>query len=320
MSVPVVAVIDIGSNTIKLLVARREPGGRPVALATRTEEARISQGLAANQPRLTEAGMERGLTALRLLLDTAAPHRPAAVALVATSAVRDAANGPEFAARVQATTGQALRILDGESEARLIGRGLTCDPALAGWRNFHVFDLGGGSLEHLVFRDGEVQLARSLALGCVRLTEAFVSEPSAPLPAETSATLRAHVLAALGNADLVRPGEPAVFTGGSMTTTRAMLGAARGLDLPQTPPHITTAELRQLSAEIRPLPLPARLARPGLTAGRADVFPAALVTLLTVAEWGRFDRFTHSLHNLRWGLAAELLDRLPPAPPPPAIL
>jgi exopolyphosphatase/guanosine-5'-triphosphate,3'-diphosphate pyrophosphatase len=78
--------------------------------------------------------------------------------------------------------------------------------------------------------------------------------------------------------------------------------------------------LRQLSAEICPLPLPARLARPGLTAGRADVFPAALVTLLTVAEWGRFDRFTHSLHNLRWGLAAELLDRLPPAPPPPAIL
>jgi exopolyphosphatase / guanosine-5'-triphosphate,3'-diphosphate pyrophosphatase len=309
MSSPVVAVIDIGSNTIKLLVAQRDADGRLVVRHARTEEARISRGLGAATPRLDEAGMTRGVRAVTDLLAAAAPFQPVAIRLVATSAVRDAANGGEFATRVHEATGQALRVLDGESEARLIGRGLRTDPALAGWRDFHVFDLGGGSLEHLIFRGGELTLARSLPLGCVRLTETHVADPAAPLDAEAALALRRQVATALDQpAARARSGERAVFTGGTMSTARALLAAEEGVDLAARPPEVSLTDLERLGAELCAQTLAARLARPGMTPGRADVFPAAVVTVLTVAHWGGFAGFTHSLHNLRWGLADELLE------------
>ncbi|HEX3728479.1 MAG TPA: phosphatase, partial [Opitutaceae bacterium] len=88
-----VAVIDIGSNSIKLLVAGAGPEGRPVALRTRTLDARISAGISAARPRLGEEGMARGVAAVRDLLAEAAPERPERIVLATTSAVRDADNG-----------------------------------------------------------------------------------------------------------------------------------------------------------------------------------------------------------------------------------
>ena len=95
-----------------------------------------------------------------------------------------------------------------------------------------------------------------------------------------------------------------------MTTARAMLGARAGLPLERTSAVLNVADLAQLLDEIAALPLDRRLAIPGLSAGRADVFPAALVTVLTVAAVGGYRSFQHTFHNLRWGLAA---DRLPAA-------
>src|SRR5262245_15760732 len=133
MSSPV-AVIDIGSNSIKILVARRAADGRIEPLKIRTIDARISAGISQANPRLSEDGMARGLAAIQELLAEAAPFQPARITLVATSAVRDAANGPAFREQVRAVTGQTIRILSGDEEANLIGRGLTADPALAGLR------------------------------------------------------------------------------------------------------------------------------------------------------------------------------------------
>jgi exopolyphosphatase/guanosine-5'-triphosphate,3'-diphosphate pyrophosphatase len=169
--VPSVAIIDIGSNSIKVLVAARDAAGIVQALKSQTVEARISAGISQAEPRLSEDGMARGLAAIQDLLATAAPFSPAKTILVATSAVRDAVNGPDFRARVQAATGHEIRILTGDEEANGIGRGLTSDPALVDLQDFYVFDLGGGSLECLLFRERAITQAVSLQLGCVRLTE-----------------------------------------------------------------------------------------------------------------------------------------------------
>jgi exopolyphosphatase/guanosine-5'-triphosphate,3'-diphosphate pyrophosphatase len=177
MSTGPVAVIDIGSNSIKLLVASRDAEGRIATLASRTLDARISAGISQEAPELTEESMQRGIGAIRELLAVAAPLSSRQTILVATSAVRDAVNGQVFRERVRQATGQAIRLLSGEEEANLIGRGLTCDPALADLRDFYVFDLGGGSLECLAFRDRRIEQAVSLQLGCVRLTEQFVRDP-----------------------------------------------------------------------------------------------------------------------------------------------
>ena len=309
---PSVAIIDIGSNSIKVLVARHGASGQIGALLTKTLDARISAGISKTKPELGEDGMRRGVAAIQELLTDAATFSPAKIILVATSAVRDAANGAVFRERVTAATGHEIRILSGDEEANLIGRGLTCDPALGELQDFYVFDLGGGSLECLAFRERKIIQAISLQLGCVRLTERFIKAPAAPLQQSEVTALAVHV-----RDELKRSGfrfaitaPPAVFTGGTMSTIRAIKGARHGLTLEDTPALVGLDTMSQLLDELAPLSLDERKAVPGMPAPRADVFPAALVTMIALADYAHIDRFHHSLYNLRWGLAAETLANL----------
>lgn len=303
------AVIDVGSNTIKLLVARRSSGGIERVHA-RTLEARLGAGLGRDRPRLAPDSLARGIDAVRSLAAEARTHGADVTAVVATSAVRDAENGPEFANAVNGATGLRLRILSGHEEARLIGRGLRCDPALAAAGDLALFDLGGGSLEALEFRGAEVRRALSLPLGCVRLTERFVPEPSLPLPDSARAAIARHatdVASEAGLAPDVFRGLPVAATGGTVSTARAMRAAAAGVSLDESSPEIPVAFLRELLDRVGPLALPGRQALPGLSAARADVFPAALATLVALADQTGCASFRHSWCSLRHGVAAELL-------------
>lgn len=304
-----VAIVDIGSNSIKVLVAGRDDAGRLTVLKSRTIEARISAGISQAEPVLSEEGMSRGIAAIQELLADAANLSPVRAQLVATSAVRDARNGHEFAERVRRATGFEIRILSGEEEANGIGRGLTCDPALAGLKNFYIFDLGGGSLECLSFADRKIQEAISLPLGCVRLTEKFVADSSGPLLTEARKRIMAHTRLALAESqfrfDLPFPS--AVVTGGTASTVRAIQGARTGQPIEATSSLISVQNLRELLDQLAPLTLEQRKQVPGISAARADVFPTALATLLTVAETGALTAFHHSFYNLRYGLAADLL-------------
>src|SRR5690606_1829551 len=93
----------------------------------------------------------------------------------------------------------------------------------------------------------------------------------------------------------------------SMTTVRALRASLHGVPMEEAPPQVTTDTLASLIDEISPLSLEQRKAMPGMPAGRADVFPAALVTMLALADFAHIDFFHHSLYNLRWGIAAESL-------------
>jgi len=191
------AVVDVGSNSIKLLVAERGPGGRPLELLSRTLEVRIGKGIGSERPRLEAEGMRRGVEAITSLVSQARDAGAGEVAVVATSAVRDAENGGQFRERLRAALGLELRILSGTEEANLIVIGLATDPALAALRDFHLYDLGGGSLECLSFRDRAVERAVSLPLGCVRLTEMFASPPGGPFSDASAAAVARHVKEAL---------------------------------------------------------------------------------------------------------------------------
>jgi exopolyphosphatase/guanosine-5'-triphosphate,3'-diphosphate pyrophosphatase len=311
MSTGTVAVVDIGSNSIKVLVVRRLPDGRYESLKNKTLDARISAGINRATPHLSEEGMARGLEAIVALLAMAAPFAPVRTVLVATSAVRDAANGDEFRARVLAATGHSVRLLTGDEEANFIGRGLTCDPALAHLRDFYVCDLGGGSLECLAFHDRRITQATSLRLGCVRMTEKFVCDSAAPLESDAAVGLALYTKQELKKCgfkfDLPAPAE-AVFTGGTVTCIRLIKAARHGVALEDTPTTVPVATLAALIDELAPLTLEERRAVPGMPTARADVFPAALVTLLALTETAGLTRFHHSLYNLRWGIAADLLD------------
>lgn len=308
-----VAVIDIGSNTIKLLVAARAANGGVDTVHYAVEEARIGRGLGGDHPTLAADGLQRGATAVAKLLALARTFEPTHIALVATSAVRDAANGAEFASRIQRETGLPVRILTGTEEADAIGRGLAADPALAGAQDFYLFDLGGGSLECLEFHARHTGQSVSVPLGCVRLTERLIADPTAPFTAANRTAIVAAVRGVFsGKAtacfrfNLPAPAT-AVATGGTVTTVRAMLAAQAGRSLDESDTCVTTTELEQLFARTASLSLADRRALPGLPAARADVFPTALATILEVATLARVERFTHSFYNLRYGIADELL-------------
>ena len=310
MSTGSVAIVDIGSNSIKILVAERREDETIGALFSRTIDARISAGISSKHPRLSEESMARGLDAIQQLLAEANRFAPTRTVLVATSAVRDAENGVDFRELVRTGTGQVVRILSGREEAALIGRGLTCDPALSAVSNFYVFDLGGGSLECLAFRDRIMNQAVSLQLGCVRLTEMLVPDAAKSISQETIALIQSHTRNELAKAgfDFGLPGDAmAVGTGGTITTTRAMLAARAGRSLEQTPSRVELTGFRQVLGELSALPLTGRKQVAGLPPARADVFPTALATLVAVAEMGNFSAYQHSFYNLRYGLAAEVL-------------
>ena len=304
------AVIDVGSNSIKLLVAERGRDGRLVEVASSALEARISKGIGSGMPYLGQEGMERGMAAIAQLSSEAGRAGADRIEAVATSAVRDASNGPEFVHAIKSATGLRLRVLSGKEEADLIGRGLTTDPALLSLRNFHAYDLGGGSLECLSFRERKVRHEVSLPLGCVRLTEMFVPSPEIPLDQAVEREIARHVKEALLKAETPLPvpsGFGVVGTGGTLSTVRAMVGLNRGVPFEETNPVIGVTLLHEVLAKVAALGLEARKRVPGLPPERADVFPTALVTLIALADLGGIPSFHHSLRNLRWGVVSEAL-------------
>jgi exopolyphosphatase/guanosine-5'-triphosphate,3'-diphosphate pyrophosphatase len=302
-------VIDIGSNTIKVLVATQvSPSGDLAVLKTKTIEARISAGISHSSPVLSDEAITRGLAAIKDLLKEASIYSSDSTVLVATSAVRDALNGSFFCAQILKETGYTVRILSGEEEANGIGRGLLCDPLLKSISNFMVFDLGGGSLECLNFVDRKITQKVSLPLGCVRLTESFVSDPSSAF--EASAAISEHVKEVIKKSGFIfTPAVVAVGTGGTLTSARAILALKSGLTLEASSATLSIKALKEISYTLSVMPLKERLNVPGLPKGRADVFPAALETLIALSELAHVENFHHSLYNLRWGLASEALSR-----------
>ena len=305
-----VAVIDIGSNSIKLLVASRDTHGRLHPSHSHTIDARISAGIGETEPQLSEDGMKQGLEAVQTLIADAKSHHARKILLVATSAVRDAKNGQEFRDKIHHATKHDLRVLSGQEEASLIGRGLTCDPALAELENFYVFDLGGGSLECLAFKERKLHHAASLQLGCVRLMEKFIADPAKPLGRTPKYKVMQHVHDELvrGAFRFTLPKETAaVGTGGTIATARAILGARDHKPFDQTDAYVPLTQLRLLLTRVSRMTLDERKQLPGLPPSRADIFPTALATLIVLADVAAVHGYRHSLYNLRYGIAAEEL-------------
>jgi len=314
MTIPrqTVGVIDIGSNSIKLLVASRGDGGEIIPILQTTDETRIGDGISRDRPRLREASMEAACRSVKRLAAKARSAGADSIAATATSAVRDAVNRGQFSERLARVTGLELRILTGREEAELIGLGIRCDPALGSPNDFYLFDLGGGSLEMITIRNGRTEQAVSLPLGCLRLTERFVSNPEAPFRVEDQERIEAHtreVIASSRFAFDLPPEALVVVTGG--TAAIACVLRERQNHAP-APAALSRKDLKDLLSLLGPLPLTQRRRVPGLPPKRADVFPTALATLLAVLRLGDLDRSRQSSYNLRFGLASRLLEMKSP--------
>ncbi|NQY33269.1 MAG: phosphatase [Coraliomargarita sp.] len=308
---PTVAVIDVGSNSIKLLVARAgQSAGAVETVFAETIETRISAGISREHPSLSENAMAAGLETIEDLTHLAREYRPLAIQIVATSAVRDAINGMDFTQRVSERTGIEMRVLTGTEEATYIGKGLRADPQIENVHHFNQMDLGGGSLELIRFSHDEIEQAISLQLGAVRLSEQFIKDRATAISVETRYAIQKHVRSAIRSSDFQfsSNGEPLIATGGAVVATRAILAAKAGFAIDKQSAHISSEEIRNLATELSELPLHERMATPNLPAARADILPTALLTIEALLELAGFAGLTHSFYNLRYGLAREMLE------------
>ena len=307
------AVIDIGSNTIKALCTELSEGSINV-LFQKSHDARLGGEYKGGQPWLTDVKRDNALAAIEALLKDIAEFSPDKIALVGTSAIREAANQQKFAKELQDRTGQTLRILSEQEEAQFIGEGIAQDPEIPDPENFTAFDLGGGSLERIVYQKGEVLEEASFPLGAVRLTQALCPHNGThPLASVEINSIRDKVLHTLPHAEST---PILIGSGGAFTISRAILLSRipenKGLNpyeiLKQaTYQQLSLNTIRQLVEEIQSLPLEKRIKIPNLPPGRADILPTALHIVLAIAKKYQAHTWHHTLYNLRFGLAASLL-------------
>lgn len=310
---PPVAVIDVGSNSIKLLVAKRNNESDGIeTLFLETIETRISEGISRERPILNETALQMGLKTILRLSEIAYQYNPSQIKVVATSAVRDASNGQIFKDLVFNETGLEIQILSGPEEASLVGAGISCDKELKGISDFLQVDIGGGSLELIHFEGHRLIAAHSFQLGAVRLTERFHADKENPLSSITTERIYNHVTENLKSAKLKSTATsalPMVATGGAFSVIRAILANRMGISIENSNPSISADSILGLSRELSALPLKERMNVPHLPAARADILPSALVTIEALLNYTKHQSVTHSYYNLKYGIAQKLLQK-----------
>lgn len=299
------AAVDVGTNSVLLLVAERGEDGAVRPVREEAEITRLGRGVDRTGV-LSPEGMEATLEVLARFAGLARSDGAHALVVTATSAARDARNGTDFLARARERTGATVEILSGDEEARLSYLAVAQDFAgEAGEAGLLAIDVGGGSTEFVHGRGRKVLFRASLDIGSVRLTERCVhSDP--PSAAEQDA-VRAAVLDAL-SALPAFPGEVRVVgIAGTVTSLFALAHAIEPYDAARV--HggwLSLEEVAEVRARLCTVPLAVRRTLPGLQPKRADVLPAGALLFETALRHLGAAGARVSDRGLRWGV---LLDR-----------
>ncbi len=302
-----VATIDIGTNTVLLLVAEtRGVDGELVAVDEQATITRLGQGVDKTRTLAPEA-IARTNACLDAYAERLREAKVDRVAVVGTSAMRDAHGGAEVAEHVKRALGVEARVIKGEEEARLTFVG-----ALGGLHDLPesvvVFDIGGGSTE-VVHGDAQkrVRYASSLDVGSVRLTERHVkSDP--PTAAERDAIVAdvRRAWSAHPELDALRSPEP-IGIAGTVTTLAAVAGELAVYDGARVHGlRMSLAEVKAVVDRLASVTLEERRALTGMEPKRADVIVAGGLVTLTLLEALGATGMRVSDRGVRWGLAAEI--------------
>jgi len=302
-----VAAIDCGTNSIRLLVTDLDPqAGTSGELLRRMEIVRLGQGVDATG-RLAPEALQRTFAACD---DYAARIRELGaerIRFVATSATRDASNRDEFFEGIRARFGVEPEVITGDQEAALSFAGAT--GSVAGDPAGHptpylVVDIGGGSTE-FVLGAGSVEAARSVDIGCVRLTERHLTQD--PPTAAQIAAARRDVDAAIDlAAELVPVGQAKTLVGvaGSVTTVAAVaLGLERYDPARVHLSRISAETVRQVAGDLLASTRALRAANPVIHPGRVDVIGAGALILAQIMDRLGLSEVVVSEHDILDGIA-----------------
>ena len=299
------ATIDIGTNSVLLLVADSEGGAlRPVL--ERATVTRLGEGVDRNR-RLLDTACERTLACLTDYADQLRALGVSRLDAVGTSAMRDAVGGQEFVARAAKILGVAPRVIDGNEEARLTFAGALSGLPQPG--KVTVFDIGGGSTEIIVGRSSasarQIVSAISLNIGSVRLFERHVQ--SDPPTAEEMQRVEQDIQHALADAPKPESGATLVGVAGTVTQLAALELELLRYDATRVHGYtLTRSAVDRLATRLASLDLAQRRALPGMEPARADVLIVGSAIARAVLEWSGALELVVSDRGVRWGLAEEL--------------
>ena len=308
----VYAAIDVGTNTLRLLVAEAVSADQFTILHEEQTIARLGEGLMPSR-RLQDAPSQRSLTILRRFAEVARRFKALHVAAVTTSAVREASNREEFVAAALRESGLSLQVIDGSEEARLTLLGVRHGLRLGSSRVL-VMDIGGGSTEFILARGEVIEAIVSTGLGIVKLTEAHLkSDP--PAPGELQA-IEQVVADRIGRLRAELPdleGTALIGTAGTPTTLAAIdLGLTVYTPARVDGHRLSMTRTRQLLHALATRPLAERSKIPLLEPGRADLIVAGTTIVVTVMGALGYDEFMISDSGLREGILLDLLRRRAP--------
>ena len=276
---PKLAVLDIGTNSIHMVLAEVQPDYSYKILDRFKDMTRLGDGVFTSR-RLSDQAMMRGLEVIRTLVNLARNKGYEQIEGVATSAVREARNGGEFLDHVLQQTGLTVRVITGAEEARLIFLGVQNSVALPESPTL-VIDIGGGSVEVIVGNREAIFQARSLKLGAIRLKDLYLSKtpPSKAMLRDLEVAVTAQLKNALGSYKTKRV-EQIIATSGMAGNLAEVIHLQRtGRPLPQLNlARVSAKDIAAVEKRLAGASLKTRLAMPGLDPKRVDtLLPAAIV-------------------------------------------
>jgi exopolyphosphatase/guanosine-5'-triphosphate,3'-diphosphate pyrophosphatase len=308
------AAIDVGSNSIHMVIVETDGAGGYRVLARERDMVRLGKSALA-RGRLSRRAIRDGLESLLRMTTLARLKGVARVEAVATSAVREAANGDELLEQAHALTGLAIRVLDGEQEGQLIFRAVRHAVELGrGWSV--LVDVGGGSTEWCNVRGGRLASVRSLELGSLRGAERLAADPPTTREIER---LRREIRERLEKVRAPSRTERLIATSGTALCCGELVDHLAGREGPQAVGGLRELRLRDLSAlvaTLRSLKRREIASLPAVGRPRAGSILAGAVLLEELARHAGVDRLHLCDRALREGLVLEMLGDAPVAPAP----
>jgi exopolyphosphatase/guanosine-5'-triphosphate,3'-diphosphate pyrophosphatase len=303
-----IAAIDIGTNSVHMIVVRVRPDLSFEVIDREKAMVRLGAG-GLDGRALTREAWTAALQALSKFKRIAESHGVDEIVAAATSATREARNGGEFLARVERETGIRARVISGAEEARLIHQAAVYGVDVGGGRAV-VIDIGGGSVEITLGTASALQVARSFKIGTIRLTERLVH--SDPVSERDERKIVKHVLGEIDRycEQIVTSGfDRVIGTSGTILSIGAVAAtAARG-----APPselrnlHVAAKQIHRVRKQVGELDLEQRLTIPGLDPRRADLVVAGAILLDTILRRLGADELTLCDLALREGLVLDYI-------------
>lgn len=309
------AAIDIGSNSIHLVIVRAVKGQHPEIIDREKEMVRLGAGTL-REHRLSKKTIERAITTLRRFKKMAEHNGADPIIATATSAVRESRNSDQFIEQVRKEVGLEVQVLPGVEEARLIAMAVS-EVTEFNYRRALIIDIGGGSTEFIITGGGEPELMLSLRLGAVRLTEKFISTD--PISIEERDRLVSNIRSDFTRAAAEIKNAGYDFVIGSSGTVLNMVNAAVEVnqpyandELPDYEPFSQTVTLDQiewLNRKLGRMTLRKRRRVPGIEKGRADIIVAGGVLLQCILSDLGASEITSCDWSLREGVILNYLRR-----------